>query len=96
MYLVRKRVHTFVRVKPTADFAQDMIKFGPDNKSIEMCLKKDAKKEAMNSRQTNWSFRMDGVLHNTSQEQLYETVAKKLVSEALIGYNGLQSNCTIH
>ncbi|XP_062459880.1 kinesin-like protein KIF9 isoform X2 [Pezoporus occidentalis] len=88
MYLVRKRVHAFVRVKPTADFAQDMIKFGPDNKSIEICLKKDAKKEAMNSRQTSWSFRMDGVLHNTSQEQLYETVAKKLVSEALIGYNG--------
>uniref|UniRef100_A0A8C6IUX2 Kinesin-like protein n=1 Tax=Melopsittacus undulatus TaxID=13146 RepID=A0A8C6IUX2_MELUD len=85
----RKRVHTFVRVKPTADFAQDMIKFGPDNKSIEMCLKKDAKKQAMNSRQTNWSFRMDGILHNTSQEQLYETVAKKLVSEALIGYNGM-------
>ncbi|XP_030900458.2 kinesin-like protein KIF9 [Melopsittacus undulatus] len=89
MYLGRKRVHTFVRVKPTADFAQDMIKFGPDNKSIEMCLKKDAKKQAMNSRQTNWSFRMDGILHNTSQEQLYETVAKKLVSEALIGYNGM-------
>ncbi|XP_057258838.1 kinesin-like protein KIF9 isoform X3 [Pezoporus wallicus] len=96
MYLVRKRVHAFVGVKPTADFAQDMIKFGPDNKSIEICLKKDAKKEAMNSRQTSWSFRMDGILHNTSQEQLYETVAKKLVSEALIGYNGLQSNCTIH
>ncbi|XP_030349420.1 kinesin-like protein KIF9 isoform X2 [Strigops habroptila] len=88
MDLVRKRIHAFVRVKPTADFAQDMIKFGPDNKSIEICLKKDAKKEAMNSRQTNWSFRMDGVLHNTSQEQVYETVAKKLVSEAVIGYNG--------
>ncbi|KAM9025768.1 kinesin-like protein KIF9 isoform 2-T3 [Ara ararauna] len=88
MYLVRKRVRAFLRVKPTADFAQDMIKLGPDNKSIEICLKKDAKKESMNSRQTNWSFRMDGVLHNTSQEQLYETVAKKLVSEALIGYNG--------
>ncbi|KAM9573349.1 kinesin-like protein KIF9 isoform 2-T3 [Guaruba guarouba] len=88
MYLVRKRVRAFLRVKPTADFAQDMIKLGPDNKSIEICLRKDAKKEAMNSRQTNWSFRMDGVLHNTSQEQLYETVAKKLVSEALIGYNG--------
>lgn len=32
MDAVEKRVHTFVRVKPTADFAQDMIKFGPDNK----------------------------------------------------------------
>ncbi|KAM6142222.1 kinesin-like protein KIF9 [Phoenicopterus ruber ruber] len=88
MEAVQKRVHTFVRVKPTADFAQDMIKFGPDNKSIDIYIKKDAKKGVVNNRQTDWSFRLDGVLHNTSQELAYETVAKKLVSEALIGYNG--------
>uniref|UniRef100_A0A663FCM5 Kinesin family member 9 n=1 Tax=Aquila chrysaetos chrysaetos TaxID=223781 RepID=A0A663FCM5_AQUCH len=84
----RKEVHTFVRVKPTANFAQDMIKFGPDNKTIDIYIKKDAKKGVVNNRQTDWSFRLDGVLHNTSQELAYETVAKKLVSEALIGYNG--------
>ncbi|NWX40016.1 KIF9 protein, partial [Steatornis caripensis] len=88
MDAVEKRVRAFVRVKPTADFAQDMIKFGPDNKSIGIYIKKDAKKGVVNNRQTNWSFRLDGVLHNTSQELLYETVAKKLVSDALIGYNG--------
>ncbi|XP_074757157.1 kinesin-like protein KIF9 isoform X3 [Athene noctua] len=88
MDAVEKRVCTFVRVKPTADFAQDMIKFGPDNKSIDICIKKDAKKGVVNNRQTDWSFRLDGVLHNTSQELVYETVAEKLVSEALIGYNG--------
>ncbi|XP_074013165.1 kinesin-like protein KIF9 isoform X2 [Numenius arquata] len=88
MDAAEKRVHTFVRVKPTADFAQDMIKFGPDNKSIDIYIKKDARKGVVNNRQTDWSFRLDGVLHNTSQELAYETVAKKLVSEALIGYNG--------
>ncbi|XP_042658186.1 kinesin-like protein KIF9 isoform X2 [Tyto alba] len=88
MDAVEKRVHTFVRVKPTADFAQDMIKFGPDNKSIDIYIKKDAKKGVVNNKQTDWSFRLDGVLHNTSQELAYETVARKLVSEALIGYNG--------
>ncbi|NXJ97924.1 KIF9 protein, partial [Corythaixoides concolor] len=88
MDAVKKKVHTFVRVKPTASFAQDMIKFGPDNKSIDIYIKKDAKKGVVNNRQTDWSFKLDGVLHNTSQERAYETVAKKLVSEALIGYNG--------
>ncbi|KFQ02262.1 Kinesin-like KIF9 [Leptosomus discolor] len=88
MDAVEKRVHTFVRVKPTADFAQDMIKFGPDNKSIDICIKRDAKKGVVNNRQTDWSFRLDGVLHHTSQELAYETVAEKLVSEALVGYNG--------
>jgi len=32
MDAAEKRVHAFVRVKPTADFAQDIIKFGPDKK----------------------------------------------------------------
>ncbi|NXT37655.1 KIF9 protein, partial [Pelecanoides urinatrix] len=88
MDAVEKRVHAFVRVKPTSNFAQDVIKFGPDNKSIDIYIKKDAKKGVVNNRQTDWCFRLDGVLHNTSQELAYEIVAKKLVSEALIGYNG--------
>ncbi|XP_065601071.1 kinesin-like protein KIF9 [Cyrtonyx montezumae] len=88
MDAAEKKVRAFVRVKPTAHFAQDMIKFGPDNKSIDIYIKKDAKRGVVNNKQTDWSFRLDGVLHNTSQELMYETVAKKLVSEALIGYNG--------
>ncbi|XP_010186387.1 PREDICTED: kinesin-like protein KIF9, partial [Mesitornis unicolor] len=88
MAAVEKRARTFVRVKPTAEFAQDMIKFGPDNKSIDIYIQKDAKKGVVNNRQTDWSFRVDGVLHNTSQDLAYETVAEKLVSDALIGYSG--------
>uniref|UniRef100_A0A8C6ZTM5 Kinesin motor domain-containing protein n=1 Tax=Nothoprocta perdicaria TaxID=30464 RepID=A0A8C6ZTM5_NOTPE len=88
MDTVEKRVHAFVRVKPTADFAQDTIKFGQDNKSIDIYIKKDVKKGVVNNRQTEWSFRLDGVLHNASQDLAYETIAEKLVSEALNGYNG--------
>ncbi|XP_032298837.1 kinesin-like protein KIF9 isoform X2 [Coturnix japonica] len=88
MHAVEKKVRAFVRVKPTAQFAQDVIKFGPDNKSIGIYIQKDAKKGTVNNSQTDWSFKLDGVLHNSSQELTYETVAKKLVSEALTGYNG--------
>ncbi|NWI18568.1 KIF9 protein, partial [Crypturellus soui] len=88
MDIIEKRVQAFVRVKPTADFAQDMIKFGQDNKSIDIYLKKDAKQGVVNNRQTEWCFRLDGVLHNASQDLAYETIAAKLVSEALNGYNG--------
>ncbi|XP_035172011.1 kinesin-like protein KIF9 [Oxyura jamaicensis] len=88
MEAVEKKVRTFVRVKPTAEFAQDMIKLGPDNKSIDIYIQKDARRGVVNNRQTDWSFRLDGVLHNTSQELAYETVAKKLVADALAGYNG--------
>ncbi|NWI97495.1 KIF9 protein, partial [Pitta sordida] len=83
-----KRVRAFVRVKPTAHFAQDMIKFGPDNKSIDIRLPKDSKGGAVNNSRSGWSFRLDGLLHNCSQERLYRTVAKGLVAGALQGYNG--------
>lgn len=34
----RKKVQAFVRVKPTDDFAHEMIKYGDDNKVSAMCL----------------------------------------------------------
>ncbi|NXI03804.1 KIF9 protein, partial [Pachycephala philippinensis] len=83
-----KRVLAFVRVKPTAHFAQDMIKLGSDNKSIDIYIQKSPRGGAVNNSQTDWSFKLDGLLHNTSQEVVYETVAKDLVSKALQGYNG--------
>ncbi|KAM7035975.1 kinesin-like protein KIF9 [Passerculus sandwichensis] len=78
----------FVRVKPTAHFAQDMIRLGADNKSIDIYIQKNPRGGVVNNSQTDWSFKLDGVLHNTSQEIVYDTVAKDLVCKALQGYNG--------
>ncbi|KAB1264247.1 Kinesin-like protein KIF9 [Camelus dromedarius] len=147
----RKKVHAFVRVKPTDDFAHEMITYGDDNKGIQdkipvnVCLyqkppfqrlestidrthvyvgvgahhsaeevltariqrdgaqaqtsvtkpttidihlKKDTRRGVVNNQQTDWSFKLDGVLHDASQDLVYETVAKDVVSQALDGYNG--------
>ncbi|XP_059124736.1 kinesin-like protein KIF9 isoform X4 [Peromyscus eremicus] len=84
----RKKVQAFVRVKPTDDFAHEMITYGGDNKSIDIHLKKDTRRGAVNNQQTDWSFKLDGVLHDASQDLVYETVAKDAVSQALDGYNG--------
>lgn len=34
----RKKVHAYVRVKPTDDFAHEMIQYGDDNKVSTVCL----------------------------------------------------------
>ncbi|NWI78684.1 KIF9 protein, partial [Dryoscopus gambensis] len=83
-----KRVQAFVRVKPTAHFARDMIKLGSDNKSIDIYIRKSPRGGAVNNSQTDWSFKLDGLLHDASQEMVYEAVAKDVVSKALQGYNG--------
>ncbi|XP_070247233.1 kinesin-like protein KIF9 isoform X2 [Myotis yumanensis] len=84
----RKKVHAFVRVRPTDDFAHEMIRYGDDNKTIDIHLKKDTRRGVVNNQQTDWSFKLDGVLHDASQDLVYETVAKDVVSQALDGYNG--------
>uniref|UniRef100_A0A8C3YMB1 Kinesin-like protein n=1 Tax=Catagonus wagneri TaxID=51154 RepID=A0A8C3YMB1_9CETA len=84
----RKKVHAYVRVKPTDDFAHEMIQYGDDNKTIDIHLKKDTRRGVVNNQQTDWSFKLDGVLHDASQDLVYETVAKDVVSQAFNGYNG--------
>ncbi|PNJ31860.1 KIF9 isoform 3 [Pongo abelii] len=84
----RKKVHAFVRVKPTDDFAHEMIRYGDDKRSIDIHLKKDIRRGVVNNQQTDWSFKLDRVLHDASQDLVYETVAKDVVSQALDGYNG--------
>ena len=36
----------------------------------------------------DWNFKMDGILHNTSQDDTYDTVTRDVVTGAMDGYNG--------
>ena len=51
-------------------------------------MDRDAKQGVVNHQISDWSFTLNGLFNNTSQETVYETVAQKLVSAALNGYNG--------
>ncbi|KAL3854393.1 hypothetical protein ACJMK2_013664 [Sinanodonta woodiana] len=83
-----KRVQVWARVRPTAYFAHDMIELLPDGKSINIHMKRDARKGVVNNQILDWSFRMDGIFHNSSQDQVFETVSSDIVTSALDGYNG--------
>lgn len=56
--------------------------------TIGIHFKKDTRREVVNHQQTDWLFKLDGVLHDASQDLVYETVAQEVVSQALDGYNG--------
>ncbi|MEE6467556.1 hypothetical protein FKM82_007302 [Ascaphus truei] len=81
-------VRVFVRFRPTANFAQDTIKLGEDNKTIDIHIKKDEKFGVVNNQRSDWSFKVDGFLHNASQDSVYNAAAKPVVSKVLDGYNG--------
>ena len=82
------RVKVFARIKPTARFAQDMIELLPDGKSINIHCNKDLRRGYINNQVLDWSFHLDRVLHNVSQDDVYEECARDIVSKTLDGYNG--------
>ena len=42
----------------------------------------------MNNQLLDWSFRMDGILHNTSQDEMYDKVGSEMITQLMDGYNG--------
>ncbi|XP_074641971.1 kinesin-like protein KIF9 [Tubulanus polymorphus] len=83
-----KKVKVWVRTRPTSNFAHGMIDLQKDGKTINIHCKRDAKKGVVNNQILDWSFKMDGLLHNANQEQVQDTCARDMVSAALDGYNG--------
>ncbi|KAJ8276998.1 hypothetical protein GJAV_G00070270 [Gymnothorax javanicus] len=81
-------VKVFGRTRPTANFAQDLIEYLPDGQTVNVCLRKDSRKGIVNNQLNSWSFRLDRVLHDVSQEEVYNSVARRVVLGALDGYNG--------
>lgn len=42
----------------------------------------------MNNQITDWSFKVDGILHNVSQDAVYDDVVRDVTKNCLDGYNG--------
>jgi len=58
---------------------------------VNIHCERDPKKGAVNNQIIDWSFKLDGILHNASQETVTETTSADVVTAALEGYNGIQS-----
>ncbi|KAI8807050.1 P-loop containing nucleoside triphosphate hydrolase protein [Cladochytrium replicatum] len=83
-----KHVKVVVRTRPTSDFAQDMVRISEDQKTIQVHVPKNADGGFINNQQEDWHFRFDRVLHNASQEAVYDECAGPIVRGLLDGYNG--------
>ncbi|XP_022533795.2 kinesin-like protein KIF9 [Astyanax mexicanus] len=81
-------VKVFVRTRPTACFAQDLIEYLPDKQTVNVRHRRESRKGVVNNQMSSWSFKLDGVMHNMSQEEVYQSVAHSVVLRALEGYNG--------
>lgn len=82
-----RKVQAFVRIKPTDNFATEAIELLPDNKSLNIHAQKDKRRGYINNQILDWNFSTSGVLHNASQEEVYNSCASQLVTRTLDGFN---------
>ncbi|XP_067834986.1 kinesin-like protein KIF9 isoform X2 [Heptranchias perlo] len=80
-------VKVLVRVRTTANFAKDMIEFSPGNETIKIHTSRDQRKEVVNNQHCDWSFKVDGILHDVPQDVVYNAVAKNVVSSTINGFS---------
>ncbi|KAI8822057.1 P-loop containing nucleoside triphosphate hydrolase protein [Fimicolochytrium jonesii] len=83
-----KHVKVVVRTRPTADIAEHMVQFSPDRKAVHVHIPKSAEGGFINNQQEDWDFRFDSVLHNASQEAVYDECASSILKGLMEGYNG--------
>jgi hypothetical protein len=50
--------------------------------------KRPVSQSYVNNQITDWSFKVDCILHNASQDYVYDTVVKDITLQVLEGYNG--------
>lgn len=82
----KETVQVVVRTRPTSDYAHKHLSIDPQNNRVNVHI--DQLTKTVNNKQEDWNFNLSRVLHNSSQEQVYETVARDIVNSVIGGYNG--------
>nr|XP_020473154.1 kinesin-like protein KIF9 [Monopterus albus] len=84
------KVDVFVRIRPTAKFSRGLIECLPDGQTVNIYNRKDSRKlqDSKKGQLSFWSFRLEGVLKDVSQEEVYARVCQRVLQGALEGYNG--------
>jgi len=84
----KSKVRVVLRARPTANKADDIFQFSEASDSIDMRLPKEESAGAVNNQQESWHFKVDKVLQNASQEQVFDCCALDVVKSVMEGYNG--------
>jgi kinesin family protein 6/9 len=89
----QNRVRVCVRLRPTANFAQEQIGVNQDDNTVRVSLGahgggEGGGHESSSNRQDTYNFKFHSVLHNAGQDAVYETCCRSVVQGATNGTNG--------
>lgn len=55
---------------------------------ITINVPKQEEKGIINNQKESWNFKFDKILHNVSQEEVFEYSAKEIIQKSIEGFNG--------
>ena len=81
-------IKIYIRTRPTTDFAGENIKILDDRQTITVNIDKSDPLNFLNKQECNYTFKFHSILHNVSQEIVFEESAREIVDSFIQGYNG--------
>jgi kinesin family protein 6/9 len=81
-------IRIYIRTRPTTVFAVENIKFLDDRQTINVHIEKGGALNFLNRTKSDYSFKFHSILHNVSQEIVFEEAAREIVDSFIQGYNG--------
>jgi len=84
----KQAVKVVIRTRPTADFASKNVDIDLSKGSITLRQDKNEAFGVINNQTDVWKFSFEKILHNASQDEVYEEAASGIVQSVTEGYNG--------
>jgi kinesin family member 6/9 len=77
-----------IRTRPTSHFAYKNIQIDTDTGHITITKPKNEDQGVVNNQLETWKFKYNKILHNSSQEDVFDYCARDIISNIVEGYNG--------
>ena len=84
----KEKVKVVIRTRPTAHFASKNIQIDTEGGGITITKPKSEDSGPINNQLETWKFQYEKILHNASQEDVFDNCARGVISNVVEGYNG--------
>jgi kinesin family protein 6/9 len=81
-------IKVILRTRPTQHFATNNIRINLPDNTISIFIPRNQKEGIINNQKEQWSFHFDKILHNVSQEEVFEYTMNDIIKSSVQGYNG--------
>lgn len=84
----KQSVKVIIRTRPTATFASKNLNIDAVDGTVAVQIPKGLEGGHVNNQQESWKFKFDKILHNSSQEEVFQVACRDIVQDVVKGFNG--------